>query len=214
MASTRATFVSGMLLLASHAVQAAQPPTTVSDAVRILIRELSEEQKYRTATSPPDRVFEIYGTGLGRAIRNNFGLWRDNESLLEDCGGKNESPEACSWKIFDQLYRDLRSAVPQDELNALSALQHEIDNVRTPPAILQSATLDQIVQFLNNAIKSAGRSERDICVVSEAGEQAAPATFIQNTYEPLQHALDALEMRYGLIIVKKPPKIVIGISKP
>ena len=56
--------------------------------------------------------------GFGTGVRNQFGLWGDNEALHNSCGTKN--PEGCSVVILDRLWESVRG-------DADPALVHQLD---------------------------------------------------------------------------------------
>ncbi len=49
--------------------------------------------------------------GLGAWIRNNLGLWKGNESLLESTGAPNA--DDASMVIVEAVWRRLREMVPK-----------------------------------------------------------------------------------------------------
>ena len=67
-------------------------PATVDEAVKILIKELTLEDKKAISQMSNDQLVGLHDT-LGRAIRNRFGLWQDNKELLNDCA-KFEPPQS------------------------------------------------------------------------------------------------------------------------
>lgn len=59
-------------------------PTTVEEAAREVLSWLSAEDRARLATKDRGQLIDEH-FGLALAIRNQFGLWRGNQELLEDC---------------------------------------------------------------------------------------------------------------------------------
>ncbi len=59
-------------------------PTTVEEAAREVLSWLSAEDRARLAAKEREQLIDEH-FGLAMAIRNEFGLWRGNEELLEDC---------------------------------------------------------------------------------------------------------------------------------
>ena len=49
------------------------------------------------------QLYRPFGTG----VRNQFGLWGDNQKLKDSCG--NNNPEECSVVIFNRLWESVRS---------------------------------------------------------------------------------------------------------
>jgi hypothetical protein len=56
--------------------------------------------------------------GFGTGVRNQFGLWGDNQPLHDSCGTKN--PEGCSVVILDRRWESVRG-------DADPALVHQLD---------------------------------------------------------------------------------------
>lgn len=67
-------------------------PTTVDEAVAMLLDEMSEEDKEIVRSTPEEEIIVRFHHGLGTWIRNRFGLWRDNKALLQSCGKRNKFP--------------------------------------------------------------------------------------------------------------------------
>jgi len=63
-------------------------PETVNDAVDLLMRILTDEQKNEISALQEDDLIDLH-FGLGMEIRNAFGLHDPNSKLLADCGTKH-----------------------------------------------------------------------------------------------------------------------------
>ncbi len=88
----------------------AQWPLTVDAAVTRLISELPPDRKQQIANyKKDDLIMEHFGLGL--YIRNYYGLWRGNKSLLRSTGRKH--PDDASGVILDALWRRLRTQKSQ-----------------------------------------------------------------------------------------------------
>jgi hypoxanthine-DNA glycosylase len=86
-------------------------PTTFEEAVARLLGELSETDKTALRTMR-EADLPLLHFSLGLAIRNGFGMWRDNYSLLELCaGGWHRDPDAASMAIIEGAWRQLRRDV-------------------------------------------------------------------------------------------------------
>ncbi len=59
-------------------------PRTVDQAVDLLVARLSVDFKREIRSTPRDDL-DKYHNGFGDGIRNDFGLWADNDDLLRDC---------------------------------------------------------------------------------------------------------------------------------
>jgi hypothetical protein len=89
-------------------LQAKHPewPSTVNDAVTRLLSELSEKDKEAIKVTKRDDLIK-YHFNLGLWIRNNFGLWNGNYSLLTDCHSKH--PDGASGVIIEALWQKLQT---------------------------------------------------------------------------------------------------------
>ena len=97
-----------------------ETPRTVQEAVEHLAYKLSQTDKISIAETEERDLINLH-FGLGQAIRNEFGLWRDqNLHLLLDCqrikgkdvanlpGLRNIHPDDASMVIIKALWRRLR----------------------------------------------------------------------------------------------------------
>lgn len=102
-ASVAAVFT--IVLFASSAV--ADKPKTVDEAVQILkTKWLRAKDRDWILRNPKDVVWDRLYMGFGTAVRNQFGLWGDNQPLHDSCGTKD--PEACSTVILNRLWESVR----------------------------------------------------------------------------------------------------------
>ena len=61
-----------------------QHPTTVAEAVDTLHANMSLNNEILLATTNEDYLIDAY-FALGHQIRHEYGLWTDNDALLESC---------------------------------------------------------------------------------------------------------------------------------
>ncbi|MBE0469977.1 MAG: hypothetical protein IBX55_10785 [Methyloprofundus sp.] len=81
-----------------------KPPETVAEAVDRLLVVLSDDQKAEIAAMKEDDLIDLH-FGLGREIRNAFGLHDLGSKLLADCGTPHPDDGAgvIVKKLWDQL---------------------------------------------------------------------------------------------------------------
>ncbi len=81
-------------------------PRTVDEAVERLLTTIDVKQipRYDSRSAFVANTHFI----LGMYVRNTFGLWQGNESLLEECG--TEDPDEASQIILGVLWRRVRDA--------------------------------------------------------------------------------------------------------
>jgi hypothetical protein len=92
-------------LFASSAL--ADKPKTVYEAVQILkTKWLKAKDRDWVLRNSKDEVRSRLYMGFGTGVRNEFGLWGDNQALHDSCGTKD--PEGCSVVILDRLWESIR----------------------------------------------------------------------------------------------------------
>jgi hypothetical protein len=86
----------------------AQKPKTVDEAVQTLkTKWLKPKDLDWVLRNPKDEVVWTLYRPFGTGVRNQFGLWGDNQALRDSCGDNN--PEGCSVVIFNRLWESVRS---------------------------------------------------------------------------------------------------------
>ena len=91
-----------------------QFPATIDEAVGVVIATLSDDDKARIASMAEPDLAGLH-VGLGVWIRNNLGLWRGNDKLM-DCIGEGDSsmhPDDASMVIIGAMWERLREMVPK-----------------------------------------------------------------------------------------------------
>ena len=86
-------------------------PKTVDEAVNQLLKDLPIREKHEVANAPENNFINFH-LGLGMEIRNNFGLWGDNEELMNSCreisGDKDLHVDSASTVIIKALWEYLQ----------------------------------------------------------------------------------------------------------
>ena len=82
-------------------------PRTVSDAVSIILSEMSEDDRRLIKNTKKDDLIRFHH-GWGTGIRNEFGLWCDNEKLIESACGKGCHPDDASMVIIEAVWEELQ----------------------------------------------------------------------------------------------------------
>jgi hypothetical protein len=96
-------------------------PKTVEAAVHRLLSEMSAHEKEELKQISRERL-GVYHFSLGLYIRNNFGLWHENNELIKSCAmAKRKSgdcmyddgllfldPDDCSGVIIEALWERLQ----------------------------------------------------------------------------------------------------------
>jgi hypothetical protein len=103
------------LLFVTTATQSQTPsqpppkvPETVDQAVLILkTKWLSQKDLDWILRNPKDNVVRRLYRPFGTGVRNQFGLWGNNQALRDSCG--NNNPESCSIVIFNRHWESVRA---------------------------------------------------------------------------------------------------------
>jgi hypothetical protein len=82
-------------------VNAKQLPRTVREAVAELLKVMGDSNTDLISSMGKDELSRFHHS-FGRSIRNNFGLWGGNESLLKDTGKAH--PDDASTVIMEAVW--------------------------------------------------------------------------------------------------------------
>ena len=97
----------------------ADKPKTVDEAVQVLkTKWLQPKDRDWILRNTKHEVWGRLYMGFGTGMRNEFGLWGDNQPLHDSCGTKD--PEGCSSVILNRLWESVRG-------DADPALVHQLD---------------------------------------------------------------------------------------
>ncbi|XXF80249.1 hypothetical protein P2318_10990 [Myxococcaceae bacterium GXIMD 01537] len=86
-------------------------PTSVAQAVDILVADLDSASKDTVRQTPRDKLIRFH-MGWGMGIRNSFGMWQGNTDLLLSCGEANGHPDSCSRVIIEATWERLQKDGP------------------------------------------------------------------------------------------------------
>ena len=87
-------------------------PRTVDEAVDFLMSKLPLKDKTMLAKMVEDELTYLHTT-LGQYVRNRFGLWSENKSLMQSCrlrSGRDLSEDECSAFIVRELWVKLQAS--------------------------------------------------------------------------------------------------------
>lgn len=89
-------------------------PTTVDEAVGVVIATLSDDERASIAALARDQLTGLH-FGLGMWIRNNLGLWKGANELMRAVGDVDQSmhPDDASMVIVEAVWNRLREMVPK-----------------------------------------------------------------------------------------------------
>jgi hypothetical protein len=81
-------------------------PLTVDAAATKILAGMSGADKAAVRAKKKDELIE-YHHGWGTGIRNEFGLWHGNDSLMADCHA--EHPDGASMVIIEAVWQRLQT---------------------------------------------------------------------------------------------------------
>ncbi len=83
-----------------------QRPKSIQEAVQLLLTELPEKDRQVIRIMGEDQLTTLH-LSLGNRIRNEFGLWSNNQELLDACCPDGSFPNAddASMVIIRVLWR-------------------------------------------------------------------------------------------------------------
>ena len=82
-----------------------QWPKTLDEAVRVHLLTMTDEEKKLVRNTPEEDLINLHFS-WGLNIRNEFGLWKGNNELIESCG--EFEPDGASSAIIDAVWRALQ----------------------------------------------------------------------------------------------------------
>ena len=97
-----------LTLVTSAELRAKHPewPLTVDDATALILARMSEADKAVLRKKKNNGLIQ-YHFGWGMGIRNEFGLWEGNYSLMSDC--RTEDPDEASLVIIQAVWQRLKA---------------------------------------------------------------------------------------------------------
>lgn len=85
-------------------------PTTIDAAVRVLLDLVAAEELAKITQMSEGDLMHLH-FGLGQWIRNNFGLWKGNQDLMQATGALD--PDDASSEIIKALWLQLNDDLPK-----------------------------------------------------------------------------------------------------
>jgi hypothetical protein len=83
-------------------------PTTVDGVVEDIVSRMPERDRTRIRDTNLGDLIKFHH-GFGTWIRNNYGLWRGNQTLIVDACGQPCHPDDASMKIIYALWHALQA---------------------------------------------------------------------------------------------------------
>lgn len=81
-------------------------PADVKTAVYTILKTMGEDSKKRVKETPKEKLI-MFHHGWGTGIRNSYGLWRGNKSLITSACGEGCHPDDASMVIIEGVWEKL-----------------------------------------------------------------------------------------------------------
>lgn len=208
-------------------------PRTVDEAVSILkTKWLSAKDLDWLLRNPQKQAVATLYRPFGTGVRNQFGLWGENQQLRDSCGVND--PEGCSGVIFDRLWESVRSDADPSLIRQLDC-QFELAeaihiNFKGFPTlttgdllkVLQSQIHEQMVKFeatgqppCQNSLglEVEGKPDKHCFVDASFARHRRGQPKDQPTETSLEAILGWLGARNLFMARNVPPKIVLNFTR-
>jgi hypothetical protein len=140
-----------IVLFTSIAV--ADKPKTVAEAVQVLkTKWLQPKDRDWILRNTKDEVRSRLYMGFGTGVRNQFGLWGDNQPLHDSCGTKD--PEGCSVVILNRLWESVREDADPALVRQLDCQFQLTQTIHVSLKGLHQLTTREMIRRLQSQIDS------------------------------------------------------------
>lgn len=126
-------------------------PESVESAATKLVSSISAEDKQEIIGKKKIDLI-MYHHGWGTGIRNNFGLWKGNSKLLEDCGSPTIHPDECSMIIIERVWVKLRDSVSKEEIEGIDKINSLLEEITISAYRKKKTGAIEYIKFLNSEI--------------------------------------------------------------
>lgn len=181
-------------------------PVTINEAVDIIVGGMTDEDKIQILGKSRDDLI-IYHHGWGTGIRNEFGLWRGNTALLDDCGGSDIHPDACSMIIIEAVWERLRGNYPREELEKIDRINDALSKIRIAPYRHKDSGMIEYISFLNSQIEKSPYSKEFTITAKCASDDYRLKDFYSENEKSLSNALGYIRGQYLAAIKVIPGRI-------
>jgi hypothetical protein len=217
-----------ILLFAGSAI--ADKPKTVDEAVQVLkTKWLRPQDRDWILRNSKEEVRSRLYMGFGTGMRNQFGLWGDNQSLRDSCA--TNDPEGCSVVILDRLWESVRGDADPALVQQLECQFHLVQAVHVSLKGFHQMTTRYMIRRLQSQIDSqlaalassgvsgcqsaltldvAGKPNMD-CYIAAPHQKEERQLWDDLT---LDQALAVLGTRNSFRTVNYPPKLTLDFVRP
>jgi hypothetical protein len=211
------------------AVAVAEKPKTVDGAVQVIkTKWLKPKDLDWILRNPKEEVVWTLYRPFGTGVRNEFGLWGDNQALHESCGHKD--PEGCSVVIFNRLWESVRADADRSLVQQLDCQFQVAQAIHIDEAGFYKLTTGELVKAIQSQVNDqlsklaasgttlcqtsltlelAGKPDVHCFVAAPQGKQASD----QAKDTTLDKALNGLGFLNLFRTVHEPPQITLDFAR-
>jgi len=129
----------------------AEKPKTVDEAVQVLkTKWLKPKDLDWILRNPREQVVLTLYRPFGTGVRNEFGLWGDNQALHESCGDKDT--EGCSAVIFNHLWGSVRADADPSRVRQLDCQFQVAQAIHINETEFYKLTTGELVKAIQSQI--------------------------------------------------------------
>ena len=141
-----------VIVVALSAVGAtAEKPKTVDEAIEVLkTKWLKPKDLDWILRNPKEQVVWTLYRPFGTGVRNEFGLWGDNQALRDSCGDKD--PEGCSVVIFNRLWESVRGDADPSLVRQLDCQFQVTQSIHIDETKFYKLTTGELVKAIQSQI--------------------------------------------------------------
>ena len=141
-----------VIVIAFCAVGAlAEKPKTVAEAIQVIkTKWLKPKDLDWILRNPKEQVVWTLYRPFGTGVRNEFGLWGDNQALRDSCGDKN--PEGCSVVIFNRLWESVRADADPSLVRQLDCQFQITQSIHVDETKFYKLTTGELVKAIQSQI--------------------------------------------------------------
>jgi hypothetical protein len=153
MKSTLVTVAAILIVVLFASTARADKPKTVEEAVQVLkTKWLRPKDRDWILRSSKDDVLNRLYMGFGTGIRNQFGLWGNNQALRDSCGTQN--PEGCSVVIINRLWESVHSDADPELVRQLDCQFQLAQSIHVSLKGFNQMTTGYMISHLQSQIDS------------------------------------------------------------
>jgi len=207
----------------------AEKPKTVDDAIHVLkTKWLKPKDIDWILRNPKEEVVWTLYRPFGTGVRNEFGLWGDNQALRDSCG--NKDPEGCSVVIFNRLWESVRGEADPSLVRQLDCQFQVTQSIHIDETGFYKLTTGELIKAIQSQIndqlsKSAatGTTPCQASLTLEVAGNPDAHCFVDAPHDKrvsdrvkditLDKALNGLGFSNLFRTVHEPPKITINFVR-